>query len=248
VRRVFVPVESLHGEAVLFSGGEAHYLRHVLRLTPGDRFSAVLSDGAERIATVSAIGEDRVAAELGPLLAENADPRLDVRLRPALVKGRKLDLVVQKCTELGVAQIGPILCDRSVARPDPEGAAHKLERWTRIAVEAARQCGRRSPPRLAPPVAYADALAEVRSLGGTGLILAPEVTVGVGPGRPILPTPVVEPISVLVGPEGGFTAEEIDEGVRAGLRPVGLGRRVLRAETAAIGVCALLMYELGELA
>ena len=247
MRRVFVPADSLQGDLVRLSGPEAHYVQHVLRLRSGDRFGAVLPGGVERVATVQRLGEATVEATLGEELAPDADPRADLRLRPALVKARKLDLVVQKCTELGVSEIAPVLCDRSVARPDREGAAHKLERWERIALEAARQCGRRSPPRIVAPVAFEAALGEVRDLGGTGLILAPEATEGIGPGRAILGAADAEPISLLVGPEGGFSEDEVRAATESGLRPVSLGRRVLRAETAAIAICALLTYELGEL-
>ncbi len=248
MRRLFVPEGCLQGEVVRLRGGEARYLRQVLRLTTGEQFSAVLPDGTERIAAIGRVDEAGVEATLGEELPARADPRVDVRLRPALVKARKLDLVVQKCTELGASEVAPVLCDRSVARPDREGLAHKLERWERIALEAARQCGRREPPRVRAPVAFEAALREVRDLGGTGLVLAPGAGGHAGPGCGFLSPDAGEPISVLVGPEGGFTAAEVSAALEAGLRAVGLGRRVLRAETAAIAICALLMGELGELA
>lgn len=247
MRRLFVPEGCVGRDLVRLCGPEAHYLRDVLRLAPGGVFLAVLPDGTERAATVVRLDEGHVEAALGEALEPRADPQADLRLRPALVKGRKLDLVIQKCTELGVAEIAPVLCDRSVSRPDPDGSAHKLERWRKIALEAARQCGRTSPPRIAPPRPFGAAVAEVGALGGAGLILAPEQAGGIGAQCPILTASDREPVSVLVGPEGGFTAEEVTSAREAGLRPVGLGARILRAETAAIAISALLVYELGEL-
>jgi 16S rRNA (uracil1498-N3)-methyltransferase len=238
----------VEGERVSLRGAEDHYVRHVLRLGPGDRFSAVLPTRVERVAIVESVTEGGVEAELGEERGSTADPLVDVRLRPALVKGRKLDPVIRQCTELGVAEIGPVLCERSVSRPDGDSAAHRAERWEKIALEAARQCGRRTPPQVAAPLAFPAAVAGIAALGGTGLILAPGGSEGPDPERPLLGPQTPEPISALIGPEGGFTNAEVELAEEAGLRVVGLGRRILRADTAAIVVCALLMHELGELA
>lgn len=245
MRRVFVPEGCVEGDRVRLQGGEDHYVRHVLRLGPGDRFSAVLPTRAEHVAVVESAGEGGVEARLGEERDLTAEPLIDVRLRPAVVRGRKLDSVIRQCTELGVSEIGPVTCERSVARPDPDSAAHKVERWEKIALEAARQCGRRTPPGITAPTAFPAAVAEIAALGGTGLIFAPGGAEGVGT---LLAPGAAEPISALIGPEGGFTKAEVELAEEAGLRVAALGRRILRADTAAVVVCALLMYELGELA
>jgi 16S rRNA (uracil1498-N3)-methyltransferase len=247
VRRVFIPPGSLDADRVRLDGSEAHYLRSVLRLGPGGRFSAVVPTGAERLATIQRADDEGVEAILGEERGSCADPLVDVRIRPALTKARKLDAVVRMCTELGASEIGPLLCERNVARPDEGGAAHKMERWRKIALEAARQCGRTAPPRIAAPMAFSRALDELSTLGGTALLPAPTATCGISPEAPLLVLEDREPISVLVGPEGGFTADEVEAARAAGCRVVGLGRRVLRAETAAVAVCAWVMCELREL-
>jgi 16S rRNA (uracil1498-N3)-methyltransferase len=247
VRRVFIPRSSLDADLVRLVGSEAHYLRSVLRLGLGGRFSAVLPTGVERLATVQRVDDEGVEAILGDEQGRSADPLVDVRIRPALTKARKLDAVVRQCTELGASEIGPVLCERSVARPDEGGAVHKLERWRAISLEAARQCGRTTPPRIAAPVPFRRALEELPTLGGTALLPAPAARSGMSPEAPLLAPDDREPISVLVGPEGGFTVDEVKAARAAGCRVVGLGRRILRAETAAVAVCAWVMYELREL-
>jgi len=246
MRRVFVPEGGIEGDCVRLMGREAHYVRDVLRLGVGAHFSAVLPGGIERVATVQRLAGQTVEAALGEPRDAQADPRVDVRVRPALVKARRLDLVVQKCTELGATEVGPVLCERGVARPDRDRVPHKVERWEKIAQEAARQCGRTWAPRVAEPVSFPLAVREVADLGGTGLVLAPAGSGLVQGALPALDDP--EPISVFVGPEGGFTPDEVEVARAAGLRIISLGGRILRAETAAIAACALLMLELGEFA
>jgi 16S rRNA (uracil1498-N3)-methyltransferase len=245
LRRLLLPAESIREDRVLLTGEEAHYLLRVLRLAPGDRFSAVVG-GEERVATITAVDGNQVTASLATEITEPADPRVEVRLFPGLPKAAKLELIIQKCTELGVSFIQPVICRRSIPRPRADDVAHKLSRWERIAKEAARQCGRSAPPRLAAPAPFS-AVVEAAGSGGTGLIFALAETSDQRPAGPLLGADCREPIDVLVGPEGGFASEEVAEAVAGGFRVAGLGRRVLRAETAAIAACATIMREAGEL-
>jgi len=247
VRRVFVPADSRQADRLVLRGEEAHYLLRVLRLGPGDRFGAVLASGEERMATVQAVRGQEVEASLSDQVVAQADPRVDVRLLVGLPKAAKLELIIQKCTELGVSAIHPLVCRRSVPRPGPTEAAHKLARWGRIAEEAARQCGRTSAPVVGAPMPFAAAVAGAASSSGTWLIFSPDRASVAEPTSPAVGPEWREPVTLLAGPEGGFAPEELAEAVAAGFRPVSLGRRVLRAETAAIVACAIVMRELGEL-
>ncbi|MGQ9733416.1 MAG: RsmE family RNA methyltransferase [Candidatus Zipacnadales bacterium] len=246
MRRVFIPKEALKADRVTLKGPQAHYLRSVLRLKRGSRFAAVLPTGEEREATLLEVSEDTVDAGLGPRIERQADPATDIRIRPALIKARKLDLIIRACTELGVSEISPVLCERSVPRLEPRDVSHKLERWTKIALEAARQCGRAQPPRVRAPIPFGNALEEISHLSGKSLILIPPTNQFALCASTVL-TPEAEPVTLLIGPEGGFSGAEIDEALRSGVQPISLGRRILRAETAAIIACAFIMRELGEL-
>lgn len=247
MRRVFVPSGCVSGERVVLEGSEAHYVRRVLRMLPGERFSAVLPGGAERIATIVDVSGGQLHASLGEEVGRNADPAADVRLYPALVKAAKLELTIQKCTELGVSAVTPVVCRRSVARPAPGQADRKLERWRRIAVEAARQCGRTAPPTVDTPVDLSAAIREAADAGGMCLVMSSQAAEPAALGAFVATQDAAGPVSILVGPEGGLAPEEVQEARAAGFREVSLGQRTLRAETAAIVACALVLYELGEL-
>jgi 16S rRNA (uracil1498-N3)-methyltransferase len=247
VRRVFVPSESAQGDRLVLRGDEAHYLVRVLRLGPGDRFGAVLTTGEERVATVHVVRGGEVEATLSDQVVTEGEPRVDVRLLVGLPKPAKLELIIQKCTELGVSAIRPLICRRSVPRPASGAAGHRLARWQRIAQEAARQCGRTTAPVMDAPEPLAAALASVAGSGGVSLVFSlDDAPTGDG-ARSLLGADWREPVTLLIGPEGGFAPEEVTEAVAAGFRPAALGRRVLRAETAAIVTCAIVMRELGEL-
>ncbi len=247
MRRVFVPNGSVKGDRVDLPGTEAHYVRRVLRLGPGDRFSAVLPGGVERVATILGIGGGEVEASLGEEVSRQADPAVDVRLFAGLLKAAKFELVVQKCTELGVSAITPVVCRRSISRAGAGDQEKKVGRWRRIAAEAARQCGRTVPPTVHGPVAFSQAVSEAAQSGGLCLVMSPDAGGEIGSGAALAAREPERPVVVLVGPEGGFAPEELEEAEAAGFQAVSLGTRTLRAETAAIVACALVMYEAGEL-
>src|SRR5262249_24407597 len=160
-----------------------------------------------------------------------------------LLKGEKMDWVVQKATELGVARVVPVATTHGVVKLDAERAASRRERWTRIAEEAAKQCGRADLPEIAEVSAFAEAVAAAR---GWKLLLH-EAERG-QPLRAALPASAPEVVTVAVGPEGGFAPDEVAAARAAGFAVSGLGPRVLRAETAAIAALAVLGFVVGDLA
>jgi 16S rRNA (uracil1498-N3)-methyltransferase len=170
--------------------------------------------------------------------ADAAGGETPLVLLTAVPRGGRMDFLVQKCCELGVSRIVPIIAERSVARPEPGRRA----RWEKIAREAARQCGRADVPVVAAPAALATALA-APELPERRLILSTD-----GAGRPLralLGAPA--PTALLVGPEGGFAAAENEAARAAGFLPVSLGARILRVETAAIVAVALAEEAFGAL-
>lgn len=236
-RRVFLPPDRIEeGRARL--GDEArHYLRDVLRLAPGAEVEVFDGAGGSWDGRI-APGFESLA--LGPRRAA-ATPPAAIWLLLALSKGDKVDLVVQKATELGASRIAPFEAERSVLRLDRARAEERVRRWRRIAEEAARQCGRADVPEVAVPVPLAERLGETPP--GLGLVLFH----GEG-GAPLstLP-PAPAGWAALVGPEGGFTAAEVAACEAAAARRVALGPRTLRAETAAIVAVALLQARFGDL-
>lgn len=240
-RRLFVPGERLGGARLTLTGPEHRHIGLVLRARPGDALTLFDGVGGEVEAEVIRVERTETELALGARRAV-AGPAVALTLLCAVPRGPRMDFLVQKTSELGVARIVPVVTERSVARPDAE--AGKRARWEKIAREAARQCGRADLPIVDPPVALAEALADP-ALPGRRLALFE------GERRRSLRAALegTEPAAtaLLIGPEGGFAPAELAVARAAGFEAVGLGERILRVETAAIVAVALVAGAYGML-
>ena len=223
------------------TGEEAHHVVKVHRYRINDVievvgnarvFRGVISELQEGSVTV------RIQAEL-----PSSEPQLEVTLYQGLVKGDKLELIIQKAVELGVNRIVPVICRRSIVTLDEKKARERTVRWQRIAQEASKQSGRAKVPLIGQPLPLVDALTQDRSQlrmmayegGGTSLKACLD-------GHS-----AVQTVSCLIGPEGGFEQSEVDMAKSHRYTIVGLGPRILRAETAPLALLSILMYELGDI-
>ena len=239
-----------HGDQVRISGDDAHYLAHVLRLAVGDRFQVVVPAAQEYRVVAEQISGDCVVGRIVHSVHRHTEPQLVLTLYQAILKGKSFPLVIQKAVELGVTEIVPVITGRTVVRLSPDGLPGRRERWQRIATEAAEQSERTSIPQIHLPLPLGEAVKRWQAIGHPGLVFAARAT-----GRDdcnlrniltrLGPT---HWLTLFVGPEGGFTAQEVEMAVTAGLQEASLGRRILRAETAALLACGLSMYELDEFA
>jgi 16S rRNA (uracil1498-N3)-methyltransferase len=236
-RRFFVEGRSEIGRSVEIAGGDAHKIAHVLRLHAGDRIEVIDSAGAAFAAAIEEAGPV-VRATLVERVAERSEarPPLDVEVAQAVPKGRRMDFVIEKCTELGAAAFLPFYCERSVGRCV---GAEKLSRWRRLARTAAQQSGRRDVPQIAAPIEF-DPLSQ--RFGEYGAVLFAWEMARSEPLRELLPSalPATGRVLVVIGPEGGFTHAEADLAERRGATLVGLGSRILRTDTAAIVLLAVI--------
>jgi 16S rRNA (uracil1498-N3)-methyltransferase len=234
--RFWVASEQLEGERVHFSPEQAHQIRSVLRLRSGDQVRVF--DGltaVDRVVELTDAATGRVVGEV----TQAPEPRTRVSAYPALLQRDKFEVVLQKLTEVGAVSITPVITTRSLVREAPD--ARRYARWRAILHEAAEQCGRGVVPELLPTEPLSAALHHgagrvVMAFEGERRRELREVLTG----RP----PVV---SVFVGPEGGYTYEEVDCARHLGAEIVTLGPRVLRTETASPLLAALVLYELGDL-
>ena len=238
--RFFVAPEQVVGDRLTLTGGDAHHAAKVLRLGPGDGLTVLDGSGWAYHATISSVSPGEVQAVI--LRREPApEPPVPVTLYQALPKGDKMELVIQKATELGMARLVPVAASRSVVQLKADKAEGKLARWQKIAQEAAEQSERGRVPVVAAPVAVKDVrLAD----GELGLVLSERVE---GPSLPrALPAQAPAGLAVFVGPEGGWTPEELDLLRGQGVVEVSLGKRILRTETAGLAALAIVMaaYEL----
>lgn len=260
--RVFIPFQPA-GESIEITGPEARYLTTVLRGVPGDELTLIDPQGNRLSAVITAIRDRRVQVRIkGPGQCGCPESPLDLVLAQGLLKGGKMDLVVAKATELGVREIIPLIARRSQVRH-----TNKLQRWRKIALEAARQSGRPKPPEVRSPVPSEDFLLGTPALNGILFYEEPqfheepgfneeEGLNGQGQGGKGAPMGLLEAAGKLdiakrivaaVGPEGGFTAAEVAGARASGLHVVWLGSRTLRADTAAVVAVASLQMLLGDM-
>ncbi len=245
-RRFLIPPDELPdaaGTTAVLSGPEHHHLSRVLRLKEGDAVSLFDGEGRGYDGVIESVGKDATRIRLGEKDRRSVEPSLRVVLAQAIPHHDKMDLVVQKTTEIGVAVIVPILSQRSVMRPGP-ASGRRLERWRRIVAEAARQSGRLAIPEVASPVPWTTFLEGLADDGSDRLILSPAAPDSEGWG----PAAGGSRGAILaIGPEGGWSPEEEKAATERGFRAVSLGGRVLRAETAAIVAAALALHAAGDL-
>ena len=238
-RRFHAPTSSFTQTTVTLTADEARHLRDVLRLKAGDEVYVFDGHGREFRCTIVTTTRDtaelKIESEVAPAKPES---QLQLNLCVALLKGDKFDLVVQKATELGVTKITPLLTRYAdIHLRDESDATKRVARWQRIALEAAKQSGRAFVPEISLPVTFGAALAT----DDLALMFSER------DGNSFDGLPPATTITALVGSEGGWSDEEIESARARNFQVITLGGRVLRAETAAITICALLQHRFGDL-
>ena len=220
----------------------AHHAREVLRLRAGASVRVFDGDGIEFDAVLDEVSRRTVSARLGHRASARAESPLRLVLAVAPLKGDRMELVIQKATELGVAGIWPVVTDRTDAAARPALHGSRDERWARVASGAAEQCGRAVVPHVAPTVRLEGLLD--RPFDGSRVALLE--TAG-HPPLTALPAPSGSALLLLVGPAGGFGLQEADRLRSAGFLTASLGPRILRAETAAVAAVAIAQAAWGDM-
>lgn len=232
-----------NGTVITVTGDDAGHITRVLRMKAGERVTACDEQGIEYETVVQSTGQEVLLAVLASHPSENEPPYRAV-VYQALVKGDRFDTVLQKATELGAAEFVPVVTSRCTVKLEKSEYRKKVERWQRIVYEAAKQCGRAVIPRVREPMLFRDAVAEAAK---TDLPLFCYEGEGTEP-LPVIFDGVSEPknAAVMIGPEGGYAEEEAQFAADSGMKMTGLGKRILRTETAAPFVlsCAACRYEL----
>lgn len=228
------------GEAVI-EGGDARHIGGALRMTAGESLTLCDGKGTDYACTVTAVEKERITLSVDAAAPSYSEPSLAVTLYMGLPKGDKMELIIQKAVELGVTAIVPVATARCIVKLDGKDAAKKQVRWQKIAAEAAGQSGRGIIPVVESPLSWKQALvrfAEEKTL------LCYE-----GGGAPIgkLVSPADTAISLVVGPEGGFDAAEVEAVTAVGGQIATLGPRILRCETAPLAAIAVLMENSGNM-
>lgn len=244
--RIFLPFTETSG-SILITGEKAKYLATVLRCKEGEALVIFDGKGASLKTIIRRITKKDILAEIVEAIRCDLKAPLPVTLTQGLLKGEKMDLVIQKTTELGIGKIAPVITERSQLRE-----TRKLDRWKKIAEEAARQCGRSDIPDISEPLSFNELFTE-KTMPDTlnllfwekgGLPLKEAIH---GQSLSQTPASALQPVNILIGPEGGFTNEEVELAKAHGCIVTSLGERILRAETAAISAVTLVQFLAGEL-
>jgi 16S rRNA (uracil1498-N3)-methyltransferase len=246
VHRFFVPALGAPGDLVMLSADEAAHLTRVLRLRPGAPIVLVDGRGGARAATVEAVRPE-VRARIGEPIAPAPEPRVPVTLASAVLKGDVFDQIVRDAVMLGVSAIRPVISTRTELSHATLARGRRADRWARIAVASMKQCGRAVLPAIAPPVDLR-ALLDAPREGARLMLVEPQAR---GGDRVPLATLAAQPVpaaaTLLVGPEGGWTPEEVEAARERGWTLLALGGRTLRAETAPMVALTALWTIWGEL-
>ena len=244
-RRFTIAPERRRDNRVTFDRHESHHLARVLRLKAGDTVVAVDGSGREFTVRLDTVAPE-AAGTIVSVGARNTESPFAITLVQALPKGDKLETVIRAATELGVTCVAPALTTRTVVRLDDARAVSRLERWQRVAREAAKQCGRSRLPVIEPPRPLAARIAGPADDRTLRLCLWEEERAPLADALTAL-APAPTSAIVIVGPEGGLTPDEVETARRAGWRIAGFGPRLLRTETAGPAVIAALQSRFGDL-
>src|SRR5512139_2239690 len=240
----FVQRANITGDTAVLSGTEAGHMLRSLRLSVGDAFHTFDEDGNRyRMRILEATSRSLRAEVLEKFLPEPPPP-VAVTLLVGLPKADKMDFILEKATELGVSRVVPFRSSRTVPRPGPADAGKRLLRWERVALAAAKQCGSGRVPEVSGVVTYAAALRD--AAGHDGRVIFYEGEGGFSLKKVLSGMPAIRTVALIVGPEGGFSPDEVREATSAGCACAGLGSRILRVETAALAVLAMVMYHFGR--
>jgi 16S rRNA (uracil1498-N3)-methyltransferase len=239
--RVYVDAPLESGGIIDLPVETAAHLVKVLRARSGDELVLFNGDGRDFTGIVGSVRGKHVSAEIGAARQVDNESHLAVTLVQCLPRGEKMDLVVQKATELGVARIVPVMSQRSVVRLDEQQAQSKQDHWQAVAVSACEQCGRARLPTIERPVPLLSFLGALSPATHPRWVLEPH-TAPTHPQRDSLSA-----ADMAIGPEGGFAADELEAFGLAGFSPLGLGPRVLRTETAAIAALVWLQTRFGDM-
>jgi 16S rRNA (uracil1498-N3)-methyltransferase len=219
--------------------GAGHHAARVLRLKPGDQIVLFDGLGGEYEASIHQINKNGVLVDVGKFHSTDRESELKICLAQGLASGDKMDTIIQKAVELGVARIQPLATRKSIVKLTDERAARRAQHWRQVVISACEQCGRNEVPEVLAVEEIGDWLG--RDNAGSRLVLAPEASRRIAE----FPDPNKE-ITLLVGPEGGLTDDEVKSALDLGYSPVRLGPRVLRTETAGLAALAAIQALWGD--
>lgn len=238
--------DNIKDNIITISSEDVRHIKNVLRLKPGDRVDVCDGNGFDYVCEISEIKDREIECVIKTKQAADAEPPIEVTLFQGLPKGSKTDYIIQKTTELGIAEIVPCELARCVAKiEDGKTAEKKVGRWQKIAEEAAKQSGRGIIPKVKKPVELAEAIKYLKEKDLAFALYECESDKCLK--KTLTEHKNAKTVGFMIGPEGGFDPCEIELLHKEGIKSVGLGKRILRTETAGEAVLSMIMYEIGDI-
>jgi 16S rRNA (uracil1498-N3)-methyltransferase len=244
--RFYIDKPAVTGTDTVITGSDAKHIRNVLRIKPGDSLDLFDDSGFDYHAEVTGLSSGRVDVNIKEKFPSKTESPVAIVLAQAMLKDRKFDEVIRQVTELGVAAFIPFTAHRSVSRPNPERLSARTDRWKKIAAEALKQCGRSRAPDIQGAASFEEMLIQTRTCDKKFIFWEKRAGSGAAARFDIEETNA-RTIAVAIGPEGGFTDQEVEQAESAGFSPASLGPRVLKADTAAISACVLVQHRFGDM-
>ena len=246
MRYFFVEPAALQKPVVAIEGSEVRHIKNVLRLKPGDKIRVFDGEGFEYDASIDRFCADRVEIKIGRKFPGTKESPVQIAVAQALLKEKKMDRLLRHLCELGVTRWIPFICDRSVPKPGEKRLSARADRWNQIVKESCKQCQRSKLPEIITTLTFEDLLAYGQSCDLTIVFYENEsakLKSLMAQNSPATPRKIL----LILGPEGGFSDQEIENARAAGCLVAGLGSRILRAETAAIAACTLTQFLYGDM-
>ena len=247
MHRFIVSPDAVRDGTIYLSGDDLKHLRQVLRLRAGDVIQVFDGSGTEYEAKLNEVGKIEARAEILETRLAGTEPKIRVTLYQGLPKAEKMDLIIQKAVELGIFRIVPVMTRRSVVQLGDQDKKKKSDRWNRIAREAAKQSKRARVPEVAVPITLESAVKELGNADLAIVLYENEQKKCLKELLKCYNINKIEDIALFIGPEGGISNDEVLEMTLSGAVTAGLGKRILRTETAAVSVISIIMYEMGEM-
>lgn len=240
--RYFVEPENITENEIVLVGEDVKHISTVLRSQIGEEIQVCDGCGNDYDCSIAEISKKDIRLEIIRKELSQSEPKTKVTLFQGLPKSDKMELIIQKCVEIGIETIVPVATDRAVVKLDKKDGQKKTERWQKISLSAAKQSGRGVIPKIESVMSFKEAIKLATNMEIAIIPYEKEEDFGI---KEALKDFKGKELGVFIGPEGGFSDEEIQFAIENGVKPITLGKRILRTETAAIAVSAILLYELG---
>ncbi len=237
---------NIAGDKIIIDSEDVRHIKNVLRLKTGDKIEVCDGKGCDYSCEISDIEEKEIICLIKEKRFADTEPPIKLTLYQGLPKAAKMDYIIQKNTELGISEIVPCELARCVVKlDDKKSAAKKAARWQKIAEEAAKQCGRGIIPAVCEPIPLKTAIERLKKEDLAFALYECESDRSLK--KTLVENKSAKTVGFLIGPEGGFDPAEIELLHSEGIKSIGLGRRILRTETAGEAVSAMIMYEIGDI-